>query len=126
MKKREVKFEPLGDRLLINQVDSIKRYGLIWVPSGSEETPPEGVVYAVGKGPNSEQICVICAKKHESGQGSCFKKGQIVMFGRFAGASITYRLRDEKGDTYGKPINFHMVREEDVLCFVEVCEDEQD
>lgn len=102
----KVNFRPLGDRLIINRVEGVSKIGQIIIPSGAREKPQEGIVVAVGEGP-------------KDGNGSSFKKGDRVLFGRFAGAEVTYRPASNPMQT----VEMQIIREDDVLCLVEGYDD---
>ena len=98
----KVNFRPLGDRLIVNRVEGVSQIGSIIVPDQAREVPQEGIVVAVGEGP-------------KEGNGSRFKKGDRVLFGRFAGAEVTYRPKHNPMLT----VEMQIIREDDVLCLVE-------
>ena len=103
----KVNFRPLGDRLIINRAEGVTRIGKLFVPAQAVEVPQEGIVIAVGEGP-------------KDGNGSRFKKGDRVIFGRFAGAEVTYRPKDEPMTV----VEMQIIREDDVLCLVEGYDDD--
>jgi len=108
----KVKFVPLGDRLIINRVEGVSQIGHIIVPITATEVPQEGIIVAVGDGPkDSNGVC----------SGSKFKKGDRVLFGKFAGAEVTYRPKEDNM----KVVEMQIIREDDVLCLVEGYDDEK-
>lgn len=75
-----MKVRPLGDKVLIKRTDSQeKTEGGIIIPDTASEKPQEGKVVAVGPG-----------KTSESGKSIKLdvKKGEKVLFGKFAGTEI--------------------------------------
>ena len=102
----KVNFRPLGDRLIINRVEGVSQIGQIIIPTTAKEVPQEGIVIAVGEGPKDVNGIHF---------GSKFKKGDRVIFGRFAGAEVTYRPKDDTMTV----VEMQIIREDDVLCLVE-------
>ena len=75
------KFRPLADQILLKRIDEEKETsGGIIIPDTAKEKPVEAVVVAVGNGKrlDSGEICKIE-----------LKKGDRVLFGKYAGAEIT-------------------------------------
>lgn len=75
-----MKVRPLSDKVLIKRTDSQeKTEGGIIIPDTASEKPQEGKVVAVGPG-----------KTSESGKSIKLdvKKGEKVLFGKFAGTEI--------------------------------------
>ena len=95
-----MKIRPLQDRILVKRIEEEESTaGGIIIPDTAKEKPQEGKVVAVGNG-------VIC----DDGklQKLDVKKGDRVLFGKFAGTDVT--LEDEE----------HLIiREDDVLGIVE-------
>jgi chaperonin GroES len=95
-----MKIRPLRDRILVKRIEEEETTaGGIIVPDTAKEKPEEGKVVAVGKG-----------KIRDDGklQKLDVKKGDRVLFGKFAGTEVT--LEDEE----------HLIIcEDDVLGIVE-------
>jgi chaperonin GroES len=95
-----MKFRPLQDRIIIRRIDEEETTagGLI-IPDTAKEKPQEGKVVAVGKG-----------KMRDDGklQTLDVKKGDRVLFGKFAGTEVTL-----DGTEYV------IIREDDVLGIME-------
>ncbi len=94
-----MKIRPLQDRIIIKRIEEEESTaGGIIIPDTAKEKPQEGKVVAVGKG-----------KIRDDGglQKLEIKKGDRVLFGKFAGTEVT--LEDEE----------HLIiREDDVLGIV--------
>ncbi len=91
-----MKIRPLQDRIIVKRIgeEETSKGGII-IPDTAKEKPQEGKVVAVGKG-----------KIRDDGvlQKLDIKKGDRVLFGKFAGTEVT--LEDEE----------HLIiREDDVL-----------
>ncbi len=96
-----MKFKPLGDRVLIEVLEAEeKTKGGIVLPDTAKERPQQGKVVAVGKG-----------KLLENGEVKPLevKKGDIVVFSKYAGTEV----RTKDGDEY------LILREDDILAIVE-------
>ena len=95
-----MKIRPLQDRIIVKRIEEEETSaGGIIIPDTAKEKPQEGKVVAVGKG-----------KIRDDGklQKLDVKKGDRVLFGKFAGTEVT--LEDEE----------HLIiREDDVLGIVE-------
>ncbi len=95
-----MKIRPLHDRIIVERIDEEETSkGGILIPDTAKEKPQEGKVVAVGKG-----------KVRDDGklQKLDVKKGDRVLFGKFAGTEVT--LEDEE----------HLIiREDDVLGIME-------
>jgi chaperonin GroES len=94
-----MKIRPLQDRIIVKRIgeEETSKGGII-IPDTAKEKPQEGKVVAVGKG-----------KIRDDGvlQKLDIKKGDRVLFGKFAGTEVT--LEDEE----------HLIiREDDVLGIV--------
>lgn len=77
----EVKFKPLGDRVLVKPVNANeKTSGGIIIPDTAKEKPQKGEVVAVGNGAEGHEMTV--------------KSGDMVIFGKYAGTEIAFE--DEK------------------------------
>jgi len=74
------KIKPLGDRIVIQKAEAAeKTEGGIYLPSGSQEKPLEGIVVAVGPGSNTD-------KGEKSPM--TVKEGDRVLYSKFAGTDI--------------------------------------
>ena len=75
------KIKPLGDRILIKRLEAEeKTAGGIVLPDTAKEKPKQGKVVTLGEG-----------RETKSGEVVPFqvKKGNIVLFGSFAGTEVT-------------------------------------
>jgi chaperonin GroES len=91
---------PLQDRIIVKRVNEEgKTAGGIIIPDTAKEKPQEGKVFAVGKGKVGEDGKV---------QKLDLKKGDKVLFGKYAGSEITM-----DGTEY------LIMREDDVLGVIE-------
>jgi len=91
--------QPLGDRVLVKRLEAEeKTKGGIVLPDSTKEKPQKGEVVAVGKG-----------KVLESGKVEPLevKKGDKVLFGKYAGSEITYKEEE-----------YLILREEDILAII--------
>lgn len=91
--------QPLGDRVLVKRLEAEeKTKGGIVLPDSTKEKPQKGEVVAVGKG-----------KVLESGKVEPLevKKGDKVLFGKYAGSEITYKEEE-----------YLILREEDILAVI--------
>ncbi|MDA3130448.1 co-chaperone GroES [Aliibacillus thermotolerans] len=91
--------KPLGDRLVIEQVESEEKTksGIV-LPDSAQEKPQEGKVVAVGDGrvtDNGERIAPEV------------KEGDSVIFSKYAGTEIKYEGKD-----------YLILRESDVLAII--------
>ena len=86
--------KPLADRVLIKPADAEEKTasGII-IPDSAKEKPLKGEVIAVGKGTKDEEMVL--------------KKGDIVLYGKYAGTEI--ELDDAK---------FLIMRQSDVLAII--------
>ena len=86
--------KPLADRVLIKPADAEEKTasGII-IPDSAKEKPLKGEVIAVGKGTKDEEMVL--------------KKGDIVLYGKYAGTEI--ELNEEK---------FLIMRQSDVLAII--------
>lgn len=74
------KLRPLGNKLVIKKLEAKdKTEGGIYLPSGSQEKPLEGMVLAIGPGTLNE--------KGER-QKVDLKEGDIVIYSKYAGTEI--------------------------------------
>ena len=95
-----MKIRPLQDRILVKRIEAEETTaGGIIVPDTAKEKPQEGKVVAVGKG-----------KIRDDGklQKLDVKKGDRVLFGKFAGTEVTLDGTEHL-----------IIREDDVLGIVE-------
>jgi len=91
---------PLHDRVIVKRLDSEeKTKGGIIIPETAKEKPLEGKIFAAGPG-----------RKDDKGkiQGMDVKKGDKVLFGKYAGTEIKI-----DGD------DMVILREEDILAVIE-------
>jgi len=83
-----VNLKPLGDRVLIEQVEEkeTKKGGII-IPDSAKEKPTEGVVVALGTG-----------KTDDSGKKVAFevKKGDRVLISKYGGTDVKVDGREYK------------------------------
>ncbi len=95
-----MKIRPLGDRIIVERIDEEETSkGGIIIPDTAKEKPQEGKVVAVGKGKVLED---------EKIQKLEVKKGDRVLFSKFAGTEITLEGEERL-----------ILREDDVLGIVE-------
>ncbi len=95
-----MKIRPLHDRILVKRLEEEeKTKGGIIIPDTAKEKPQEGKVIAVGKG-----------MIHDDGrlQKLDVKKGDRVLFGKFAGTEVTLDSEEHL-----------IISEDDVLGIVE-------
>jgi chaperonin GroES len=92
----ELKFKPMGDRVLVKPVEEqeTKKGGII-IPDTAKEKPQEGKIVALGTG-----------KKDEDGKVIPFevKKGDKILFSKYGGTEVT--IDNEK---------YLIMREDDIL-----------
>lgn len=91
-----MKFKPLGDRVLLKQLEAKEQTkGGIVIPETAKEKPQEGEIIAVGDG-----------KKNSEGkvQPLSLKIGDKVLYGKYSGTEVVIDGTD-----------YLIVREEDVL-----------
>ena len=94
-----MKVKPLGDRILIKQLEAKeKTKGGIVIPDTAKEKPQEGEVVAVGEGKKTEDGKVIAPS---------VKVGDKILYGKYSGTEITVDEED-----------YLIVREEDILAIV--------
>ena len=95
-----MKIRPLQDRILVQRIEEEETTkGGIIIPDSAKEKPQEGRVVAVGNGKVLED---------GSTQPLDVKKGDRLLFGKYAGTEVTL----EDGDHI-------IIREDDVLGIVE-------
>ncbi len=95
-----MKIRPLQDRIIVKRIDEEETTaGGIIIPDTAKEKPQEGKVVAVGKG-----------KIRDDGklQKLAVKKGDRVLFGKFAGTEVTLDGTEHL-----------IIREDDVLGILE-------
>ncbi len=91
-----MKFKPLGDRILIKQLEAKDQTkGGIVLPDTAKEKPQEGQIVAVGPGKTSDEGKVIPLS---------LKVGDKILYGKYSGTEVNI-----DGDEY------LIIREEDVL-----------
>ncbi|MBL7170678.1 MAG: co-chaperone GroES [Candidatus Omnitrophica bacterium] len=94
-----MKIKPLGDRLLVKQLDAEeKSKGGIILPDTAKEKPKEGKIEAVGPGKVLEDGKV---------QPLSVKTGDHILFSSYAGTEV--KLDDE---------DYLIMKEEDVLAII--------
>jgi chaperonin GroES len=92
--------KPLHDRVIVKRLDSEeKTKGGIIIPEAAKEKPLEGKVFAVGPGRKDDKGKV---------QEMAVKKGDKVLFGKYAGTEIKMDGED-----------MVILREEDILAVIE-------
>ncbi len=95
-----MKVKPLGDRILLKQVEAEeKTAGGIVIPDTAKEKPQQAEVIAVGEGRKKEDGAVVPLS---------IKKGDRVLYGKYSGTEITIDGEDHL-----------IVKEEDILGIVE-------
>lgn len=83
--------KPINDRVVIEPVKAeAKTAGGLILPDGSKEKPLQGKVIAVGPGKDDNKMTV--------------KKGDTVLFGKYAGQELEYKGKD-----------YLIMREDDIL-----------
>ncbi len=89
-----VKIKPLADRVLIApvQAETTTASGII-IPDSAKEKPQKGTVVAVGKGTKDQPMTV--------------KKGDIVLYAKYAGTELSLEGKD-----------YLIMRESDILAIV--------
>ena len=76
-----LKIKPLADRVIIEPAPAEeKTAGGIIIPDTTKEKPQRGKVLAVGNGKKDEPMTV--------------KKGDVVLYGKYAGTEITIEGKD--------------------------------
>lgn len=76
-----LKIKPLADRVIIESAPAEeKTAGGIIIPDTAKEKPQRGKVLAVGNGKKDEPMTV--------------KKGDVVLYGKYAGTEITIEGKD--------------------------------
>ncbi|MBK8634152.1 MAG: co-chaperone GroES [Saprospiraceae bacterium] len=83
--------KPINDRVVVKPAPAeTKTKGGIIIPDTAQEKPQKGVVVAVGPGKDDNKMTV--------------KKGDTVLYGKYAGQEISYEGED-----------FLIMREDDIL-----------
>tara|TARA_B100001142_G_C13715982_1_gene415686 strand:+ start:86 stop:367 length:282 start_codon:yes stop_codon:yes gene_type:complete len=90
----KINITPLADRVIIKQEDAetTTASGII-IPDTAQEKPQKGSVIAVGKGTKENPITV--------------KKGDTVLYGKYAGTELKYKEED-----------FLIMKESDILAII--------
>ncbi len=95
-----MKIQPLGDRVVIKQLEAEnKTKGGILLPDTAKEKPQEGEVIAVGKGKVMDNGTVAALE---------VKVGDKILYGKYSGNEITTKDGQE----------FLIMREEDILAII--------
>ena len=95
----KVKIQPLGDRVLVKQVDVKEQIkGGIFIPDSAKEKPLEAKVIALGTG-----------KLDDKGNKIPFnvKVGDLVLTSKYGGTEVKYN-----------DVEYKIVKEEDILAVV--------
>lgn len=91
-----MKFKPLGDRILLKQLEAKEQTkGGIVIPDTAKEKPQEGEVVAVGEGKKNSEGNLVSLS---------VKIGDKVLYGKYSGTEVAMDGED-----------YLVVREEDVL-----------
>ena len=91
-----MKFKPLGDRILLKQLEAQEQTkGGIVLPDTVKEKPQEGEIIAVGEGKKNPEGKVIALS---------LKVGDKILYGKYSGTEVVI-----DGDDY------LIIREDDVL-----------
>ncbi|NQT28480.1 MAG: co-chaperone GroES [Candidatus Omnitrophica bacterium] len=91
-----MKFKPLGDRILLKQLEAKEQTkGGILIPDTVKEKPQEGEIIAVGEGKKNPEGKVVALS---------LKAGDKVLYGKYSGTEVVI-----DGDDY------LIIREDDVL-----------
>lgn len=76
-----MKFKPLHDRILVKRLEEEETTaGGIYIPDTAREKPSRGEIVAVGSGK---------VLKNGSTQTPSVKKGEKILFGKYAGTEVT-------------------------------------
>jgi chaperonin GroES len=90
----EVKIKPLADRVLVEPMEAEEKTASgLYIPDTAKEKPQKGTVIAVGPGTKDITMEV--------------KKGDIVLYGKYAGTEINIDGKD-----------FLMMKQADILAIV--------
>ncbi len=80
-KQRSLKLKPLGDRVIVERLDSDeKTKSGLYVPDAAQEKPQEGKVVAVGPGRRLNNGKIVAPE---------VKPGDRIIFGKYSGSEIT-------------------------------------
>jgi len=91
-----MKFKPLGDRILLKQLEAKEQTkGGIVLPDTVKEKPQEGEIIAVGEGKKNSEGKVVSLS---------LKVGDKVLYGKYSGTEVVVDGED-----------YLIIREEDVL-----------
>ena len=86
--------KPINDRVVVKPADAEeKTAGGIILPDTAKEKPQKGIVVAVGPGKEGNKMTV--------------KKGDTVLYGKYAGQEISYEGKD-----------YLIMREDDILVII--------
>ncbi|HMS67813.1 MAG TPA: co-chaperone GroES [Saprospiraceae bacterium] len=86
--------KPINDRVVVKPADAEeKTAGGIILPDTAKEKPQKGTVVAVGPGKEGSKMTV--------------KKGDTVLYGKYAGQEISYEGKD-----------YLIMREDDILVII--------
>ncbi|MBK8391739.1 MAG: co-chaperone GroES [Saprospiraceae bacterium] len=86
--------KPINDRVVVKPADAEeKTAGGIILPDTAKEKPQKGTVVAVGPGKEGNKMTV--------------KKGDTVLYGKYAGQEISYEGKD-----------YLIMREDDILVII--------
>ena len=100
--------QPIGDRILVKALETeTKTKGGLVLPDTAKEKPQEGEVIAVGQGKLQEDGVVRSLE---------VKKGDKVLFGKYAGTEIKLKDKNEKGKD--KNEQYMILREDEILAIV--------
>ena len=95
-----MKIRPLGDRVLVQPVETLEtKKGGIIIPDSAKEKPQEGTVIAVGPGKRGEDGKVLPMN---------VKKGDRVLMPKYGGSEVKIDDKD-----------YQLIREEDILGTIE-------
>ena len=90
----KINITPLADRVIIQQAEAetTTASGII-IPDNAQEKPQKGSIIAVGKGTKDNPITV--------------KKGDLVLYGKYAGTELNYDGED-----------YLIMKESDILAII--------
>ncbi|HNT41780.1 MAG TPA: co-chaperone GroES [Tenuifilaceae bacterium] len=90
----EVKIKPLADRVLVEPMEAEEKTASgIYIPDTAKEKPQKGTVIAVGPGTKDVTMEV--------------KKGDVVLYGKYAGTEISVDGKD-----------YLMMKQSDILAII--------
>lgn len=91
-----MKFKPLGDRILLKQLEAKEQTkGGIVIPDTVKEKPQEGEIIAVGEGKKNSEGKIVPLS---------LKVGDKILYGKYSGTEVVIDGED-----------YLIIREEDVL-----------